>query len=151
MNDEERRVAQIVRAAFAGVTLGDGIGLRQADGIDGYVDAQTLEALRSQDEATNWDAIPFEDLDRYYCSLSFFDAAGMQFHLPAYLVADLAGALLTADILPHLIVFRYGVESRFESLSASQRNAVREFLLLRLNDRKFDRPMIESALQNYWT
>jgi len=45
----------------------------------------------------------------------------------------------------------YGV-SRFRELSATQRNAVREFLLLRAataND--FTLPLIEKALSEYWT
>lgn len=150
-SDDAKRVANIIRAAFAGVTLGDGIGLRQANGLDDYADPRTLASLRQQDEKHDWQAISFEDLDRFYCSLPFFDAEGMRFHLPAYLVADLAGALLTVDIIFHLVSVS-GVESRFDNLSAAQRNAVREYLLLRLSegDREFDRSMIEAALSDFW-
>jgi hypothetical protein len=150
MTDDEKRVAQIVRAAFVGVALGDGIGLRQANGIDDYADAETLIALRSQDETENWEAIPFEVLDRHYCSLAYFDAAGMRFHLPAYLMADLAGALYTADIVYHLIYGGYGPESPFGTLSDVQRNAVREFLELRYFTREFDAEVIEARLRDYW-
>lgn len=150
MTDDEKRVAQIVRAAFAGVVLGEGVGLRQADGIDDYADAETLIALRAQDETENWEAIPFEELDRHYCSLSYFDAEGMRFHLPAYLIADLAGALYTADIVYHLIYSRYSPESPFDKLSNSQRNAVREFLEFRVFTREFDREVIEACLRDYW-
>ena len=151
-SDDAKRVANIVRAAFAGVTLGDGIGLRQANGLDDYADSQTLAALRRQDEKYDWQAISFEDLDHFSCSLSFFDAEGMRFHLPAYLVADLAGALLTADIIFNLVSVGDGVESRFDNLTVPQRNAVREYLLLRLGEgnREFDRSTIEAALSDFW-
>lgn len=151
-SEDAKRVANIIRVAFAGVTLGNGIGLRQANGLDDYADPRTLAALRLQDEKHDWQAISFEDLDRFYCSLSFFDAEGMRFHLPAYLVADLAGALLTVDIIFHLVSVSDGVESRFDNLSAAQRNAVREYLLLRLSEgnREFDRSMIEAALSDFW-
>ncbi len=93
------------------------------------------------------------DLDRYYSSLSFFDADGMRFHLPAYLVADLECRLQTADVLFHLVYMAHGAASRFDTLSPAQREAVRDFLLLRLSDphRGFERPMIEAALRDYWT
>ena len=151
-SEDAKRVANIIRVAFAGVTLGDGIGLRQANGLDDYADPLTLAALRLQDEKHDWQAISFEDLDRFYCSLPFFNAEGMRFHLPAYLVADLAGALLTVDIIFHLVSVSDGIESRFDNLSAPQRNAVREYLLLRLSEgnRECDRSMIEAALSDFW-
>ena len=125
-SDDAKRVANIVRAAFAGVTLGDGIGLRQANGLDDYADSQTLAALRRQDEKYDWQAISFEDLDHFSCSLSFFDAEGMRFHLTAYLVAVLAGALLTAPIILNLGCVGDGVESPFFNHTVPQRKAVRE-------------------------
>ena len=36
-------------------------------------------------------------LDAHYCALSFFSAGGFRFFIPAYMVADLRGQLLTAD------------------------------------------------------
>jgi hypothetical protein len=75
----------------------------------------------------------------------------MRFHLPAYLVADLQGALTHANILFHLVNFEHGGLSRFEKLTDSQRQAVREFLLLRMSDPnyEFEHPLIERALREY--
>lgn len=144
------RVLELVRSAFRGVTLGNGVGLRQGQGLDDYADERTLASYRAQDEKNDWSAIPVADLDRCYSSLSFFDAEGMRFHLPAYLVADLEDSLKTADVLFHLAYTDHG---RFDTLSPAQREAVRQFLLLRLSDsrREFDHPTIEAALANYWT
>ncbi|MDZ7616223.1 MAG: DUF6714 family protein, partial [Patescibacteria group bacterium] len=101
----------------------------------------------------DWSAIPVADLDRYCSCLSFFDAEGMRFHLPAYLVADLEDRLQSGDVLFHLVCTAHGAESRFDTLSPAQREAVRQFLLLRLSDhhRQFSHSMIEAALTNYWT
>jgi hypothetical protein len=76
----------------------------------------------------------------------------MRFHLPAYLVADLEGKLQTADVLFHLVYLADGAAKRFDKLSAAQRHAVREFLLLRLSDpdHGFVHPLIETALREYW-
>jgi hypothetical protein len=153
MTAEKDRVLGLVRIAFQGVTLGDGVGLRQGQGLDDYADERTLASYRAQDEKRDWSAIPVADLDGCYSSLSFFDAEGMRFHLPAYLVADLEGTLQTASVLFHLVYMAHGATSRFDMLSPAQREAVRELLLLRLSDahREFERPMIEAALRDYWT
>lgn len=93
MTDEERHIAQLVRSAFSGVTLGNGVGLLQDQGIDDYADKATLAAYRKQDAKNDWSRIPVSSLSQCYSSLSFFDAAGMRFHLPAYLIADLENTL----------------------------------------------------------
>jgi hypothetical protein len=152
MTGDKDRVLDLVRSAFRGVTLGNGVGLRQGQGLDDYADDCTLASYRAQDEKNDWSAIPVADLDSCYSSLSFFDAEGMRFHLPAYLVADLEDGLQTADVLFHLVYPAHGAESSFDALSPAQREAVRHFLLLRLSDhhRQFYHPMIEAALTNYW-
>lgn len=153
MTAGKERVLGLVRRAFQAVTLGEGVGLRQGQGLDDYADARTLASYRAQDEKHDWSTIPVADLDGCYSSLSFFDADGMRFHLPAYLVADLQDRLQTADVLFHLVYAADGAASRFDTLSPDQREAVREFLLLRLSDahREFEHPMIEAALRDYWT
>jgi hypothetical protein len=152
MTQREQQVLSAIRAAFAGVTLGGGIGLREADGLDDYANAETLARYRERDEKRDWTAIPSADLDRYYCGLWSLDADGVRFHLPAYLVADLEGKLRTGDVLFHLVYLGDGATERFASLSPAQRAAVREFLLLHLAvpEREFVHPMIETALREYW-
>jgi hypothetical protein len=153
MTEEEQRVLKLIRTAFAGVVLGEGVGLRQGQGLDDYADERTLASYRAQDEKHDWSAIRVADLDRCHSSLSFFDPDGMRFHLPAYLVADLERRLQTADVLFHLVYMAHGAASRFETLTPAQCEAVRAFLLLRLSDPycEFVHPMIEVALRDYWT
>jgi hypothetical protein len=49
-----------------------------------------------------WDGLDAPFLDRLYDALSFFSEAGFRFFLPAYLVADVRGELVTADPVIHL-------------------------------------------------
>jgi len=51
---------------------------------------------------TRWEDVEPALLDGHYPALSFFSEAGYRFFLPAFLVADLRGQLLTADPLGHL-------------------------------------------------
>jgi len=152
MTDGQRRVADLVRTAFRGVTLGNGIGLLQGQGLDDYADSETLRAYRSKDEKEDWSLISAVDLNGCSSCLSFFDAEGMRFHLPAYLIAHLEGTL-SQDIVFHLVCFEHDAASRFAALNEAQCNAVREFLLLCVSERncEFERPMIEKALNEYWT
>jgi hypothetical protein len=140
----------LVRSAFHDVTLGNGVGLWEGQGLDDYADDDKVASYRARDEKNDWSAISPVDLDRCCSSLSFFDAEGMRFHLPAYLVADLEDSLQSADVLFHLLATTPG---RFDLLSATQREAVRQFLLLRLSDnhRAFFHPAIKASLAGYWT
>jgi len=149
---DTERVANLIRSAFQGVTLGEGVGLREANGLDDYADEETLAAYRAQDEKNDWSAISAEELNRYSSSPSFFDAEAMRFHLPAYLLADLDDRLTHTDILFHLVCFEHEGMSRFEKFTDAQRYAVRQYLLLRLSDPHYDfhHPLIEKALNEYW-
>ncbi len=155
MTPEEERIAQLVRDAFAGVTLGTGVGLWQGQALDDYGNDATVAKYRSRDEKMDWTAIPVEDLNRCESSLSFFDAEGMRFHLPAFLIAGLQDMLGTHGLGLESVIFHltylndYG-RSQFALLNDAQKSAVREFLLL-FKDDSFDDPSIQRALAEFWT
>jgi hypothetical protein len=156
MNSEKRRVVELIETAFRDVTLGNGIGLRQGEGLDDYADEKTLAEYRSKDEKDDWSRISVEELNCCSASLSFFDAEGMRFHLPAFLIADLEGTFRREDVLFLLTYSEHDALSHFTLLSKSQRHAVREYLLLRLanaypDEIGFIGPRIEKALAEYWT
>ena len=81
-------IAQL-SSAFADTTLGDGIGLLEANGLDDYASDKELRRHRESDEKLDWKRISSADLSRCYCSPTFFDPQGFVFHLPAFLVAEL--------------------------------------------------------------
>jgi len=81
-----------------------------------------------------------------------FDAKGMRFHLPAYLIADLRGQL-TQDIRFHLNTRR--MDDRYSLLTAAQREAVRQFLVLQLDllpepNLQFEGKSIRASVDGYW-
>jgi len=78
-----------IRTTFQDVTLGDGIGLFEANGMDDYACQLELVRLRGLDERVNWQNLDGNTLERYYSAPSFFDPQGFVFHLPAFLLAEL--------------------------------------------------------------
>lgn len=147
----KQEVASHIHEAFHGVTLGNGIGLLEGQGLDDYEDEATRKAYRERDEKHDWDRIPVEVLNRCQSSLSFFDAEGMRFHLPAFIIAELNGESDVGCVF-HLTHLDDYAMSKLASLSSGQRKAVREFLLFLRDapDYEFDRPQIERALSEYW-
>lgn len=146
-----QEVARVIETAFAGVTLGGGVGLQEAQGLDDYADAETCAAYRANDEKDDWHRITAEELQHCNSSLSFFDAEGMRFHLPAYLLADLRGDY--GFDMAFCLTLTSDYDRYFRLLSEAQRGAVRAFLLHILDDPDYehDRPHVLHALDGYWT
>lgn len=89
-------VAAQVRAAFEHVEYpGDAYLVGSTEGCE---PEEELGPFRG----TDWRTLDAEFLDRRAASLSFFSPAGFRYFLPAYLLADLAGQLATADPVFHL-------------------------------------------------
>ncbi len=138
-----------IHTAFAAVVLGDGIGLHQAEAMDDYATEYTLRKLRSGEEALDWSRLSVEELNKHSSALSFFDAEGMRFHLPAYLAAEL-NKTLTVDLMFHLIYDNDYARDRFSFFTAEQRSVVAEYLEYCLTDADdFIRPMIEKSRAQY--
>jgi hypothetical protein len=138
-----------IREAFRGVTLGNGVGLLQGQAKDGGM--KGLEE-RLQDEKLDWTRLRVTELNECSSSLSFFDAEGMRFHLPAFLIAELNDRLDRTPFIFHLTNLSDYSKSQLSMLSAAQREAVREFLLFRHADpeHEYDWPEIQKALATYW-
>lgn len=144
-------IISLVSKAFSDTQLADGIGLWQAQAIDDYQSDEIQQEKRVLDEKLAWQAIPPEDLQRCYSSLSFFDADGMRFHLPAFILAELEGKV-DAGIIFHLTQLDDFGLSKFSTLDSEQRTAVLEFLewCLGEDEYEFDHPAIIRAIDAYW-
>jgi hypothetical protein len=144
-------LAARIRAAFTGVTLGNGIGLVESRGRDQHESPAMLAAYRASDEKEDWTKIPSVEIDCSCGGLSFFDAEGMRFHLPAYLIADLNGEYGRG--LAFHLTEEPGNRGRFDLLDAAQRACVRAYLSLLLEDPNEDhhRDEIQNALGGYWS
>lgn len=144
------QVAEDIKRAFAGVSLGTGVGLGEAEGLDFCESTSELVRLRSLDEKDDWARISPADLDGCWAAMPLFDAEGMRFHLPAYLIGDLEGTLKVALLAPVLA----GDQDVFRLLSDAQHNAVRSYLVFQATRPRarppFELSLIESALEGYW-
>lgn len=149
---DKTTVRQAIVDAFAGVTLGDGIGLWQAQAIDDYAPESLRLEARAVDEKDDWQALISSDLQRCASSLAFFDAAGMRFHLPAFMVAEIDG-LIDDCCLFHLIQLDAFAKAKLGTLNTAQRLAVRAYLQWHLQDAAFTReyPTIMRAIETFWS
>lgn len=90
-------VARTVQEAFRRVAYpGDPFLQGSFDGTEPY------DEIRHFKGKSDWTALEPAFLDARYCALSFFSEGAFRFFLPAYLLADLEGALRTADPAFHL-------------------------------------------------
>ena len=148
VNSDE--VIQKIDNAFSDVILEGGIGLLQAQAIDDYLPKEEQDKQRQKDEKLNWKSISFNDLQRYHSSLSFFDAAGMKFHLPAYIIGSIKGEL--DDPIFHLTILDTYAESKLVTLNLNQKKSIIEYLNWCLTQEEFEYETedIEKALKEYW-
>lgn len=121
-------VVQKIEAAFANVPLENGVSLREADVIDDYGSLGQRKAARKQDELTDWRRIPDTDLAHYDWCLSFFDAKGLRFHLPAYMRFALRNFQTSSSASINGVIHQLCHQHGLELLTTQQRSAVRHFL-----------------------
>ena len=96
-DDARETVAIRICHAFAETTLGNGIGILEADCIDDYLNETDPEyrRCRAQDEREHWENVLFQghlenSLPRFnpFSAISFMDGAGRRFALPYYLTCS---------------------------------------------------------------
>lgn len=88
MIKREALIAKI-QHAFKDVKLGNGVGLYEAQAIDYYASLEERQRVRAKDELESWQNIKIADVYKCSDSPSFFDAEGMRFHLPVFLLQAL--------------------------------------------------------------
>lgn len=158
-------VAQ-VRDAFANVAYpGD-------DRLTDSLDDEAVALARDFRGRHDWTALDARFLNQapegWGSALSFFSGEALRFYLPAYLVADLEGTLLTGDPTTRLCAFVtplmenkrlakfYGggtlgehARREFALFDAAQVAAIVAYLWWKLDEAGYD-PTVEQALENYW-
>ena len=84
----ERAVVEAaIREAFAGVRLGSGVSLREAQAVDTFtagLSERELAALPHPELTDDWAAVPHEELERD-CT-AYLDAEGLRYYLPAFML-----------------------------------------------------------------
>jgi hypothetical protein len=142
-----------IKAAFAGVTLGDGLGLYEANAIDDYQTKESQAEFREKDEKDDWLKLTSEAINDGYSSLTFFDAQGMRFHLPAFMLLDLEKEYKFDLVYPLKEKADYRKE-QFDLLNRAQKDAVITYLEYKLTTPEIyasDREEIPLAISDYWS
>jgi hypothetical protein len=144
-----------VRRAFENVKLEEGIGLWEGQGIDDYADKETILKLKEKDERNNWDSLPYEDLVACQSSLSFFDAKGMRFCLPKFIIFEILTeqiynekGLYSPDIL-FTLTYNLNDEyqkKRFSLLDSKQIEVVIHYLEFKLSQMETKRKEYSSNI-----
>ena len=163
------RAQDVIRAAFAdAVHPGDD---RLVDAWEGTEPAQVAAAFRGKADWRELDPSFLDGApDGLGSALSFLGDDALRFYLPAYLLADLDGALRQADppsCLTHGLddssrgervnPRRYGAwtwfeqrQRRFAGFTLAQAKAIVAYLEVVAARDPFARPAIGQALANYW-
>lgn len=147
---KKQKLIKQIYQAFKNVKLEDGIGLWEAQGLDDNLSKEKCEKLRKKDEKDDWHKIAV--LSMYQCSssLSFFDAKGMRFHLPQFILLYLdvfekeeetlekEGKLKNCFCPDVFLSLTYKMKSdfsqnRFSLLNKEQIQAITDFLHFVLN------------------
>jgi len=145
----KKQVEELINLAFKDVTLEDGIGLWEAQAIDDYESKNVQIDARKKDEKNDWSLFSNEELLRCDSSLSFFNANGMRFHLPAFILAEMDGKE-SGSIMFHLS--HCAKSENFSSLTQYQREAVIFFLdwCMEQEEYEFEFPHIYKAVHEVW-
>ena len=153
---EAQVIIDEVETAFRDVQLGNGVGLFEGQAIDDYESEDIQKHVREKDEKADWKKIRTSDMDRCYSSLSFFDAEGMRFHLPAFVCSDLRG---DSGVELEFSLVGFGDQklgaykrSKFSLLNFTQRTAIARYLkfLAEDIDGAFSRKAIQQSLATFW-
>ncbi len=159
----------VIAAAFAGVEHpGDDCLLRGREGEEPYLVESAFAGKN------DWRALEPSFLDQapdgYSSALNFLSDTAFRFYLPAYLIADVDGRLMSVDPVFHLTFGltdaerttpvnprRYGTKTWFVATSErlagfdpAQAAAVVTYLEFARARDEFHRGRIEEALANYW-
>lgn len=140
-----------IKEAFADVHLDDGIGLMQAQAIDDYASEESQLKARLADEKADWQQINSAALQNNNSSLAFFDAAGMRFHLPAYMLAHLQGEIDEWCIF-HLTDLSDYARARLKLLDQPQRLVCIEYLRWYQGHSidHSEQELIDRVIRDYW-
>ncbi|MFN3167983.1 MAG: DUF6714 family protein [Phycisphaeraceae bacterium] len=141
---------RVIHDAFDGVRLGNGVGLWEGQAIDDYTTGALRQQARDRDEKAIWSTITADDLNRCASSLSFTDAEGMRFLLPAYMLLEVNGLDETGSLIFHLTK---NCGDTFSALDQAQRDAVYDFLRWCSHQPiyEYERDDMLKAMDQFWS
>lgn len=159
MSPRSEEIEAMIADAFNGVRLGSGVSLHETLVIDQHgTDAQRARA-RAVDEHNDWFKLinlPALKELAWIGGLSFYDAEGLRFHLPAYLTlavrnfeCEEAGNVLEI-LMSHLTLISDYNQERFSILSDQQRLCVHDVLVYLRETYELESDELDQAIVGYW-
>jgi len=147
----EALILQIERT-FADVRLGDGIGLWLAHGLDDHRFGSTLDGLDALDEREDWRELTDDELNHCESSLSFFDAKGMRFHLPAFMRLDLRDRFHCGGLDFRLSSLNENRRKPFQHFTSEEKACVADYIELKLetDDFEYEEVALRQAIKEFW-
>jgi hypothetical protein len=165
--EARRLLEQQIRDAFAGVTLGSGISLRQSAAIENYLKGMTKDQyarLPKSDVTTDWSAIPETEFS--HVVVPHLDAEGLRYYLPALMLwlldnydnGDFGSEGLPIigtvwALAPHLDLHPELSLARLEIFTEAQRGAIASFveaLPIVVDLHRDDAKTIDHWFNAYW-
>jgi hypothetical protein len=153
MVSQRDEIGNQIAEAFDGVRREEGVTLHEALEMDGYGTPGQCAQARLLDTDEYWQEVRGEDLERFGV-LSYLDAKGFRYYLPAYMSWELwrfraLGALLRSPLLFHLDTSE---SRRFTILYHLQSWAVYRYLRF-VSDYAWENHASDarSAVAKYWS
>ena len=157
-----RAVESEIQMAFRGVTLGEGVSLRQAQSADRSRDDvfnAHSASLTPGEIVDDWSRVPLDELERN--CIAHLDAGGFRYYIPALILSVLkhydSGSMRVIGTLNSLYPKRDDSWEyqmlRYSLLNHAQKTAIARFLaaLPKLVELDFeDQKVVPRALRNYW-
>ncbi len=158
MSERQQQLDAIERA-FRDVELGDGVSLHETVVIDDYGDSEERRMARLPDERHDWrKLINDPELARIggVGGPCFYDAAGLRFHLPAYLslaVTDFErpeADLALESLMFNLTYFSQDNVERLQILNAAQKKCVHDVLVFLRKFYELESSELDDAINGFW-
>ena len=86
LDEETAGLITQITVAFQGVRRGNGISLHETKVLDDYGDDSARQEAREQDTDTQWWEIPDEVMHHHHFYLTYLDAEGLRYYLPAWMI-----------------------------------------------------------------
>lgn len=155
-------VLKMIRDAFDGVELGSGVSMHETQVLDDYGTDKERKEARAKDPQADWRVLlKDEDFKKIMSSgwggMSFLDADGFRFHLPAAMILAIEQPELelVESLIFHLTQTDAHGLKKFSALSRVQKRCVKhvlKFLRHNTGNRLGDigHKDIDRALEAYW-
>ena len=159
-NSVRAALIELITAAFADVPRGTGISLHEAAAIDKYAMPDERMSGRAQDTERCWQDVPAQDIEDNYPVLTYMDAEGFRYYLPAFMVWSLKNYQTSASVSTEAPIYELDVSGdedkrkrkmdQFRLFSEEQRIAACRFLRFMSKQTAADAKMAQPALDSYW-